>query len=59
MRSHQTRVNSRRDGSIIVSPAQKYIWMGWVVGSSTINYFNLISQMRDAIELVVGWFAIS
>ena len=32
MRWHQTRVNNRRDGSIIVSPAQKYIWVGLWVG---------------------------
>ena len=32
LRWHQTRVSSRRDGSIIVSPAQKYIWVGLWVG---------------------------
>ena len=30
--------------------------MGWVVDWAIIN---LISQMRDAIVLVVGWFAIN
>ena len=33
--------------------------MGWVVGWSIINYFNLISQTRDAIGLVVDWFVIN
>ena len=27
MRRLKTRVNNKRDGSIIVSPAQKYIWV--------------------------------
>ena len=33
--------------------------MGWVVGWSIINAFDLISQMRDAIGLAVGWFVIN
>ena len=33
--------------------------MGWVVGWSIINEFDFISQMRDAIGFVVGWFVIN
>ena len=33
--------------------------MGWVVGWSIIELFDLISLMRDAIRLVVGWFVIN
>ena len=33
--------------------------MGWVVGWSIIHKLNLISEMIDAIGLVVDWFVIS
>ena len=35
------------------------IHMGWVVGWSIVNLVNPISQIRDAIELVVGWVVIN
>ena len=44
---------------LIVSPAQKYVWVGLWVGLGMINQFGLISQMRDTIGLVVGSFVIN
>ena len=55
MRLHQTRANSRRDRSIIASPAQKNIWVGLSFGLSLIYLFYFANEGHNR---VVGWLVI-
>ena len=54
LRWYQTRVNSRRDASInSITSTHKYVWTGLWDGLAK---RKVLSQIWDAIGLVVGWF---